>query len=56
MADEEFLPLSWKDLASAYPEFVTWIVQRYGGVPEGKVKESDYNKYVAAYQENQRGG
>ena len=43
--------MEWRDLAVSYPEFVQWIVQKYGPLPDGEVKEEDYNKYKEAYED-----
>lgn len=42
--------MTWKELAEALPEFVAWIVQRHGGVPEGPITEDDYNRFKAEYE------
>lgn len=36
---------TWRDLATVHPEFVQWVVQTYGPLPEGEVKEEDYERY-----------
>jgi hypothetical protein len=41
---------TWKELARTYPEFVQWVVQRYGPVPDGLINEADYTKYAIEYQ------
>lgn len=40
---------TWKELAVHFPEFVQWIVQRYGGVPEGPIKREDYLRFQTEY-------
>lgn len=41
----------FRNLAVMYPEFVQWVVQKYGSLPEGQVKKDDYEKYLAEYLE-----
>lgn len=43
--------MTWLDLALVYPEFVGWVAQRYGGVPDGAVTEEDYNRFKTEYNE-----
>jgi hypothetical protein len=43
------LVVTWKGLAVAHPEFVQWVVQTYGSVPEGPVREDDYERLRAEY-------
>ena len=42
--------MTWSQLAEHYPEFVAWVVQKFGPLPEGPVKEADYNRFKAAYE------
>ena len=42
--------MTWNDVAAAHPEFVQWIVARFGPLPEGEVTEADYNRYKVAYE------
>jgi hypothetical protein len=42
--------LSWEDLAKIYPEFVQWVVQRFGPLPDGPVLEEDYDRFKDAYE------
>ena len=44
--------MTWKDVAVRYPEFVQWIVAKFGGLPEGPVRPNDYNRFVTAYYES----
>jgi hypothetical protein len=41
---------TWKELARTYPEFVQWVVQRYGPLPDGPINEADYTRYATEYQ------
>lgn len=41
--------MTWKDVAQRYPEFVQWVVQTLGPLPEGPVKQADYERFRAAY-------
>lgn len=48
------MELTWKDLVYKFPDFgppfVAWIVQRYGPLPDGPIKEEDYERFRAAYE------
>jgi len=46
--------VTWRDLAVRYPEFVQWIVQTYGPLPDGPVIEADYGRFKAAYEKANR--
>jgi hypothetical protein len=41
--------MTWKELATVYPDFVQWVVQVYGPLPEGDVTEADYERFGTAY-------
>lgn len=41
---------TWRQLARSYPEFVQWIAQRHGGVPDGPIDEADYERFVTEYE------
>ena len=41
---------NWKQVAIKYPEFVQWIAQRDGGLPEGEVTREDWDRYSLEYQ------
>lgn len=43
------LPITWRILAAARPEFVQWVVAREGGVPEGPVDDEHYDRLRTAY-------
>ena len=45
--------MTWKELAMTLPEFVQWIVQVHGPLPEGTIKQQDYDKFSELYSENQ---
>ena len=42
--------MTWKDLAEKFPEFVQWIVQKFGPLPDGPIEENDYNRFKEAYE------
>lgn len=42
--------MTWKELAAKLPEFVQWVVQRHGPLPEGPIREADYNRFKAEYE------
>ena len=42
--------MTWRDIAARYPEFVQWIVQRHGGLPDGPVEQADYERYSAEWE------
>jgi hypothetical protein len=44
--------MEWRDIAERYPEFVQWVVARFGPLPEGEVKEADYERFKGAYVED----
>jgi hypothetical protein len=46
--------MNWKEFALLYPEFVEWIVQKFGPLPEGAIDEEDYNRFKLAYEESHR--
>lgn len=52
---EPVLAATWAEFARIYPEFVQWIVQRFGPLPEGNVREADYDRYKAAYEAERLG-
>ena len=41
--------VTWKVLATMYPEFVQWAVQKHGPLPEGLVEEELYASLSAEY-------
>lgn len=43
--------MTWNDLAVAAPEFVQWIVARYGPLPDGDVDEADFNRFAMIYHD-----
>jgi hypothetical protein len=47
------IEITWRDIATANPYFVQWVVQRFGPLPDGAIKRDDYDKFVDAY--NKRG-
>ena len=42
--------MTWRDVAVRYPEFVQWVVARFGPLPEGPVIQEDYERFANAYQ------
>jgi hypothetical protein len=42
--------MTWKDIAVRYPEFVQWVIQKFGPLPDGPVKQEDYERFFAAYR------
>ena len=42
--------MTWKDVAANYPEFVQWVVARFGPLPDGPIQQEDYERFAAAYQ------
>ena len=40
---------TWNDIARIYPQFVQWVVQKHGPLPDGPAKQADYEKYATAY-------
>jgi hypothetical protein len=30
--------MTWREIAERYPEFVQWVVQTFGPLPEGEVR------------------
>jgi len=47
--------MTWRDIAARYPEFVQWIVQRHGGLPDGPVEQADYERYSAEWEQQREG-
>ena len=45
------MAMSWHDVARVRPQFVQWIVQRFGPLPDGEVEREDYARFVNAYSE-----
>lgn len=41
--------MTWKDIAVRYPEFIQWAVATHGPLPDGDVKQADYEKLAAEY-------
>lgn len=51
LTGEAVLPITWRGLAQRYPEFVQFVTQRHGGLPDGPIRETDYQRFAAEYQE-----
>ena len=43
--------MTWNDVAEVYPEFVQWIAQTQGPLPDGEVRKADFDKFAAKYRE-----
>lgn len=43
--------MTWKDVAARYPEFVQWVVAKYGPLPDGVVFVPELDRFAAAYKE-----
>jgi hypothetical protein len=42
--------MTWRELAAIQPEFVQWVAQRHGGLPEGPIEDADYERFKAEYE------
>lgn len=42
--------ITWKELAAEFPEFVQWVVQKYGPLPEGPVSEEEIIRYTEEFR------
>lgn len=42
--------MTWKDVAAKYPEFVQWIVQTHGPLPDGAVKQEQFDELTDQYR------
>lgn len=42
--------MTWNDIVSKYPEFVQWAVASHGPLPDGEVKQEDYEQLADEYQ------
>ena len=40
----------WRTVAVLMPEFVQWIVQRFGPLPDGEVRREDFERFAAEYE------
>lgn len=43
--------MTWKDIAVRFPQFVQWVTQRHGPLPDGEVKQEDYERYKMEWEE-----
>jgi hypothetical protein len=41
--------MTWNDVATQYPEFVQWAAQRHGPLPDGEVRQEDFERLAAEY-------
>jgi hypothetical protein len=44
--------MTWRDIAVRFPEFAAWAVQREGPLPDGEVREEDYERLALAYKKD----
>jgi hypothetical protein len=47
------LPITWKELLQAQPDmvyFIQWAAGHEGGLPDGNVKQADYERLKALYE------
>lgn len=42
--------MKWNEVAAIHPEFVQWVVQKFGPLPDGPVVEADYERFRAAFE------
>lgn len=42
--------MTWNDVAAAHPDFVQWVVARFGPLPDGEVTADDYSRFKSAYE------
>jgi hypothetical protein len=42
--------MTWRDLALRYPEFVQWAVQKHGPLPDGPIRQEDYERLKAEFE------
>lgn len=42
----------WDKIALWFPEFVAWVVQKYGPLPTGPADEAQYNAWKKEYEQN----
>lgn len=45
------LPITWRQMVPIFPQFVQWIAQTVGPLPEGNVQKEDYERFKALYEE-----
>ena len=45
------IEITWSDMTKWYPQFMQWVVQKFGPLPDGAVKTVDYEKFRSAYLE-----
>jgi len=46
-------PVTWKELAALggdFTQFVQWIVQTHGPLPDGNIQQADYERYKQLYE------
>lgn len=41
--------MTWNEIAVRYPEFVQWAVATQGPLPDGDVREEDFDRLAAAW-------
>jgi len=42
---------TWREVAVVLPEWVQWIVAKYGPMPDGPVLKEDWERWGKAYTE-----
>lgn len=42
------LAITWRELASIFPQFVQWAAQR-GPLPDGEIREADYSRLAGEF-------
>ena len=40
---------TWREIAAVSPQFMEWIVQKYGPLPEGPADAESIKKYMTDY-------
>lgn len=43
------MAFTWRDVAARYPEFAAWAVQKHGALPDGEVRQDDYDRLRDEY-------
>lgn len=46
--------MTWSTLATYFPEYMQWVVQTYGPLPEGPIDQGEYELYRLAYEDHLR--
>lgn len=40
---------TWRDIAGVYPQFMEWVVKKYGPMPEGPADAESIREYMGEY-------